>query len=629
MTDQLTIGVIGHVDHGKTTLVKVLTGMETDRLKEEKERGLSIVLGFAHIKTSDGIIDVIDVPGHEDFVRTMISGVSGIDAALIVVAANERIMPQTTEHIRIVSLLGIDQGVVAITKADLVSEDELIAAKEEIENHLRTTPFAGSSLVPVSAETGIGLEGLKSELNALFALRPPRPQTDQFYLPFDRVFSMKGHGTVATGTLNTGTLRVGSTGTIAPDDRRARIRGLEVHGQSVDLASAGQRVAVNFRVDGTGQIKRGDTLLSADWLQPSTFWDGTLHLLNDAPKPLKSGEKLRILHGTTEEIVALRLLDRDRLIPGETANVQFRLPKPALAWHRERFIVRSITPVTTIGGGQFTDTQSRRRSRTNAASTLVDTSPAGQQLTTLRAMLETAAFEGISKAALCERIGISGTELAALLMEANGFAANDEICFSQKVLNSLEEKLLRTLATYHAHHPAKIGMPKKEFVSTAQAPAPTVDLVLARLVERQAVSESGGAVHLSDFDPFSHLEPEHREALTALEAKVLQDEFTPPTLKELAALNPLYKELSKHLVESNRVFPIYDEKRTNLFFFHRDTVTNAVKKLRSAFPPPTEFRAGEAKDVLGMTRKYAMPLLGFLDKQKITRRNKDFRRLVQ
>ncbi len=627
MTEQLSLGVIGHVDHGKTTLVKTLTGMETDRLKEEKQRGLSIVLGFAYLETERGLIDFIDTPGHADFVRTMISGVSGIDAALIVISANEKIMPQTVEHIRIVSLLGIDQAVVALTKTDLATDQEIKEAKTEIEAYLADTAFSSVTIVPVSAPTGQGIDALIQSLNGLFDSKPKRADVGHFYLPFDRVFSVKGFGTVGTGTLSAGTVSVGDVAEIAPDGRKARVRSLEVHGASVDRAIPGQRVAANVRIDGTGDIARGHALTSPDWLPASHYWDGTLHLLSDAPKELKSGAKIRILHGTTEEIATIRLLDRERLAPGTTAPVQFRLAQPAVAWHQERFIVRSVTPVQTIGGGQFTDTQAKQRRRRKQT----ETAPAKKADTRAVALLSivgNAGNDGISLAELGQRVDLDEQSLRQLCTDNECAIEPNGLVFTGDVVNWATQKLDALLSEFHEKNPTRLGQQQSELGSRLGVPQRLFRFAMGLLTDTKQIVVQQGIVRLASFDPFAQLKPDERKILDALETRLIEQGVAAPTLAELTAENPKYKDISRFLVDTNRAIAVFDEKRKHLFFFHHSAIDAAVATLRATFPPPATFTASEAREALGTTRKYVMPLLGHLDKQKITRRKDDVRTLA-
>jgi selenocysteine-specific elongation factor len=629
MADQLTIGVIGHVDHGKTTLVKALTGMETDRLAEEKRRGLSIVLGFAYRETPRGLIDFIDAPGHADFVRNMIAGATGIDAALVVIAANERIMPQTVEHVRIASLLGIKRCVVALTKTDLVSPEDTAAAADEARSFLKDGRFTEVSVAPVCAPSGLGIDELVTALECLFAGREARTDVGRFYLPFDRVFSARGFGVVSTGTLSAGVMTVGDVGEILPAGWKATVRRLEVHGQETKSAKPGQRVAVNLRIDGGGELARGMYFASPGWLAASEFWDAALTLSDDRNAEIKNGASVRILHGAKETIARAHLLDRNRLRPGETANVQFKLAKPDAAWNQERFIVRSITPVATIGGGQFLDTQAKRRKRFDddankqlEALTQVDTADA------LATFVAGAGADGVELSTLAEKFGLSEVKAKEQAISADCVVAGNGLTLDASVASDLRAQTLSALATFHKTNPARAGLARNELSDLAALPPAAFDATLAQLLETSDVVDDGGSLSAAGFDPFESVNQKDRELLSALETRIKNAGVAPPTLGELAKENSRFKSLAQILIESKRVAPIYDGKRVHLFLFHKGAIDDAVGKLREALPPPTEFRAGEAREALGATRKYVVPLLEYLDKQGVTQRSQDFRQLV-
>lgn len=627
-TDQLSLGVIGHVDHGKTTLVKTLTGMETDRLKEEKQRGLSIVLGFAYLETKRGLIDFIDAPGHADFVRTMISGVSGIDAALIVISANEKIMPQTVEHIRIVSLLGIEHAVVALTKTDLATDDEIRNASAEVRTYFADTSFTNAPIVPVSAQTGAGMDNLVNALGALFETKPKRPDVGRFYLPFDRVFSIKGFGAVGTGTLSAGSVSVGDTAELMPQGRKARVRSLEVHGQPVDTAYPGERVAANIRLEGTGPLSRGNALTAPDWLPPSDYWDGSLHLLSDAPKELKSGTKLRVLHGTTEEIATVRLLDRDRLKQGDTAPVQLKLAKPSVAWHQERFVVRSVTPVQTIGGGHFTDTQAKRRGRSKSQQN-APPSKADARANTVLSIVGNAKTDGVSLAELGQRVDLTEDELKAVCLKTNCVIEPNGLVFGGEVMTATTDKITSLLGAYHDSNPTRLGQQQSELASRLGVPQRLFRFALSHLIDAGLVIVNQGISRLTSFDPFAQLKPDERKILDALEIRLIDQGISAPTLAELTAENPKYKDISRFLVDTHKAIAVHDEKRKHLFFFHQSAIDNAIATLRAAFPPPATFGAGDAREALGTSRKFVMPLLGHLDKLKVTRRKDGDRTMAE
>ena len=364
---QVVMGTAGHIDHGKTQLIKTLTGIDTDRLKEEKERGITIDLGFAHLTYEDGTeVGVIDVPGHERFVRNMLAGVGGIDLVMLVIAADEGVMPQTREHLAICQMLQVKEGLVALTKADLVDEDWLELVSEDTREFLKGTFLEGKPIVPVSAKTGQGLDELKRVLQGLVARVPPKQLQGKFRLPVDRVFTIRGFGTVVTGTLFSGTIRVEDRIEIYPKGIEAKIRGVQVHNASVPEAVAGQRTAINLQGIDKVEVERGDVLGHAGEFAPTFMLDAVLQHLSDAPRPLRHRARVRLHVGTSEIMGRVILLDRDELAPGEEAYVQLRLEEPAIVLPRDRFVIRSYSPVQTIGGGMVLDAQPAKHRRGDA-----------------------------------------------------------------------------------------------------------------------------------------------------------------------------------------------------------------------------------------------------------------------
>ncbi len=365
----LTLGTAGHIDHGKTTLVKALTGRDTDRLKEEKERGISIELGFAELSLPSGRhLSVVDVPGHERFVKTMVAGATGIDMFLLVVAADDGVMPQTREHLRIIELLGIPAGLVALTKIDVVDPDLAELARADVEEFLDSTRYAGAPIVMVSGVTGEGLPELLVELDRLGGEVPPRLSYPATRMPVDRVFSLRGIGTVVTGTLWSGTLTAEDNVAILPARggrgssalREVRVRSVEVHDHEVEAATGGQRVALNLTGVARQEVDRGQWVVKDPAIEPAYLADARLTLLHDAPGPVPRVFRARVDHGTAEMLVKVVLADREILSPGESCYAQFRFEEQVLVYPGDQFIVRSLTPVTTIGGGRVIDPAARK-----------------------------------------------------------------------------------------------------------------------------------------------------------------------------------------------------------------------------------------------------------------------------
>jgi len=626
MTRHLSVGVVGHVDHGKTTLVKALTGMETDRLEEEKRRGLSIVLGFAFAETKNGIIDFIDAPGHESFVRTMISGATGIDLALLVIDANEGIKPQTLEHVRIVSLLGIDRAVVALSKIDIADAETVENTKTSVNRLLDDNGLAGAPIVPVSGETGEGIAELLAALDHHFAHIKDAEDVGRFYLPFDRVFTMKGFGVVATGTLRAGSLSLQDEGVLHPSDQMARVRGLQVHGQTIESATPGQRVAVNLRYDGTTPPERGFALASPNWLGMSDYWDASFHLLDDFEGELKNGAPLRLLHGTVEQIVRLRLIDRDTLQPGDEANVQFRLSEPRAAWDREHYIIRSITPVTTIGGGRFLNTSAPRRKRFDEDEIVrLNAYDTSNEENALIALIEEAGRQGVPFDDLLGKSTLTAEALKENISQAGCGFGDNGLVIACTVLETLKVDILQAINRFHDDFPTKSGMQQKEITTELKCPPSTFVIAADQLKAQGDVTERNSVYRITSFDPFSTLSDKEKQVLDEIENHTRRDLFKPPELRDVTSGNAIRKSILDLLIESGRVIPVYNEKRTQLFAFHQSAVDEATSILRNAFPKQQPFRVSDARECLDSSRKYVMPLLLFLDTHGVTRRKGEFR----
>lgn len=629
MNGHLSIGVIGHVDHGKTSLVKALTGIETDRLAEERERGLTIVLGFAHLETPSGLIDFIDAPGHADFVRTMISGATGIDAALVVIAASEGVMPQTAEHLRIISLLGIDQIVVALTKTDLIDADALDAKQAAIQAELAEMGFKHAVLIPVCAPKDEGLEDLVAALEALFAVRRARPDTGRFYLPFDRVFTMPGFGTVVTGTLRGGSLRVGDDAEIPDLGIEATVRRLEVHGAEADRAESGQRVAVNLRVTGGPKLSRGQALASPGWLAPSEWWSATLRMAGDVEAKLRNGKPVRLLHGTSEIITTLRLLDRDEIAPGERANVQFRLRPPEAAWDQDHFIVRTVTPVETVGGGHFVDTKAKRIPRHDSEGIKQLAAVSGDdEASAILATAEQAGADGISLEDLAKKVSLPAADVTAALTRSGALISDEGLVLAPNQAASLSARVLDHIRRYHADYPLRTGLARLELIDQIGIGRAAGDLVVAGLAASGKLAVAGDRISEAGFDPLGGLSDSEKVRVEFLEARLRETPLMPPTMDELTTADKRDGPRAELLIEIGRVVPLWDFKRKNLFLFHAAEVEKAVDALRQSWPPPGKFRLGEARERLSVTRKYLQPLLEHFDKQKITRRREDFREFL-
>ena len=620
------VGVIGHVDHGKTALVHALTGMDTDRLEEEKRRGISIVLGFAHLTVagaaSETIIDLVDMPGHERFVRTMVSGATGMQAALLVVAANEGIKPQTLEHLDIVSLLGVRRLVVAVSKADLVSaeEAEMIAgqAAELAEQFgLRIAASAATSSV-----TGQGIAALREAL-ADIAGMDGAPDDDGFpYLPIDRVFTMQGHGTVVTGTLRRGRLSVDDEISLFPGDRPVRLRGLQVHGTRVPAAEPGQRVAANLRDIEPGEIHRGAALSARGMFADASWLSVGLRAVASAPA-LPTGTWALLLFGTEEVAARIRLLDRDVLLPGERAVAQLRCAAQVAVPARERFILRQPSPPLTIAGGQVIDPCATRLRRFATGSlrrlaACEAASPAG----IIREELKEAGAHGVAVARLAQLGGVAPARVAASWHPAQVVLVHGDHAVMQDQVERVRGAIPDILAP-HAQ-----GVPRDHLASLIPWAGPAViEAAIGVLIRGGVVVSASGTVRL-------HVaEREHDRAATEtaeadrLAEKLLRGGLSPPD-PEILAPGPQGRRLANILVRNGVAVRAPDKAQKRELLFHVEAVESAKRRLAPLLTQAPGLLAGEAGAALGISRKYSLPLLEYLDSVGFTRRTADRRMLA-
>jgi selenocysteine-specific elongation factor len=610
----IVVGTAGHIDHGKSALVRALTGTDPDRLKEEKERGITIDLGFAHTTIGGDEIAFVDVPGHERFVKNMLAGVGGIDAVLLVVAADESVMPQTREHFAICRLLGVTAGVIALTKRDLVDADTIELATMEIRELVAGSRLSAAPVVPVSAKTGEGLDDLRRALASLSerlpqrttAALPPR-------LPVDRVFSMRGFGTVVTGTLTAGTLHVDDDLVLLPGGRRVKVRGLQVHGRTRGAAAAGRRVAVNLGGVDRDEAARGETLTTPAAYEVTRRFDARIELLEDAP-PLKHGARVRFHHGTTE------LLGRVALGPDRCARI--RLEAPAVLTRGDRFVLRSYSPPVTIGGGLVLDpVPARTPLRTAAAAarfaSLDSTTPAAAAV-----FLRERGAAGLTIDAMASRLGSSRGDVEAIARALEGrgdVRLIGDALFVAAANGALERRLLEVVAAPHAAQPLSEGIPRQEarervFARAADGVFESVVDALARagrIVAREQLSLPGAGVSLS---------PEEARAQDALARTYLAARLAPPDLASAAAAAGVAPAVA------DRVVRLLVRQKTlvklDALYFHADALARLkqeIAAMKESQPAP-RVDVAAFKERFGLSRKYAIPLLEWLDRERVTRR---------
>ncbi len=641
----IVIGTAGHIDHGKSTLVQALTGIDPDRLKEEKARGITIDLGFAHCQIGETRVAFVDVPGHERFVRNMLAGATGIDAVLLVVSAEESVMPQTREHFAICRLLHVRAGLVALTKCDAAGADAdmIEIARSEVGELVAGSFLEGAPVVAVSAKTGDGLDALREAIVRVVAQAPSRATDGPMRLPIDRAFSMKGFGAVVTGTLVSGVLRVEDEVDLLPLGRRVRVRGLQVHGERVREATSGQRVAANLDDVDTSQITRGDLLATPGAFVQTTRCDVAFDLLADA-RPLAHGTRVRIHHGTREALGRVSISDVTSVVaPGGRARARVRLEAPMVMTRGDRFVLRAYSPVVTIGGGVVIDPHPPRgglrsvagRARFDALDPGAGHSPLDAEATDRAAlvMLDERGREGLPLSTFVERLGLraSAVDAAARRLEQAGHAvriggagAAGELLVSRVVLERLGEALIDQVTRHHQALPDSEGVPREEARDRLGVAPRVFEHVLQQLAQAGTLQ---GRDRLALTTHRATVPDADGAALAGVEAAVRTSGLKPPDVAELARTLAMpattVERLVVLLVRQKRLVKIEG------LIFHPDTLARLKDETRALKANAPTGRAvvdvASFKTRYDVSRKYAIPLLEYLDRERITRRVGDER----
>ena len=614
------IGTAGHIDHGKSVLVRALTGIDPDRLREEKERGMTIDLGFAWLKLPGGQeIGIVDVPGHERLIKNMLAGVGGIDLALLIIDAGEGVMPQTREHLAILDMLGIERGVAVLTKKDLVDDEWLDMVKEEVSRLLAPTTLSRSPIVAVSALTGEGLTELTSTIDRLLVSTPPRRDIGRPRLPIDRVFTIVGSGTIVTGTLVDGSLSIGQEVEVIPGGLRSRIRGLQTHKACVDTAAPGSRVGVNLVGIAAAELQRGDILTIPGWLSPTTMLSVKLCLLPYLHRPLPHSTTVNFYTGSAQAVARVRLLEKEELRPGETGWAQLSLSNPVAIVRGDRFIIRS--PEATLGGGEVLEPHTKRHRRLRPA--VIENLKRRAQGTTeelIMAILETQ--KPLGMADLSTQSGLPANELAptavSLIEQGRviGIGSGEStLLLTTAGWEKLTGQVTTVLKDYHRRFPTRPGMPRAELSSRlkmgAHRPA-----ILKRLLDDGAFIEDDTAIRL----------PTHQVQLTQVQQAQIADflkslaenPYTPPS-----SLIP-EADLLNLLVARHQVIKVSAE-----VVFSLQAYNEMVAKITAHLKETGGVTVAEVRDMFKTSRKYALALLEYLDGEKITRRLGDRRVLYQ
>src|SRR5215212_4261152 len=612
------IGTAGHVDHGKSTLVKALTGIDPDRLAEEKARAMTIDLGFAWLTLPGGqSVSVVDVPGHERFIKNMLAGVGGIDAALLVIAADEGPMPQTVEHLAILDLLGVDRGVIVLTKADVVEADWLDLVREEVRELVSTTALAGAPIVIVSALSGDGLPTLLETLEAVLASSADTLSGSSPRLPVDRVFSVSGFGTVVTGTLSGGEINTGDELRLYPGDRRVRVRGLQSHQEKVSRALPGRRTAVNLSGIGTGDVRRGDVLAPPGIMTPSQRLDVRLRLLRDAPVALKQNDEVDFFTGAAELPARITLLDRERLEPGESAWVQLRFRAPIAVLRNDRFIVRRPSPSETLGGGETIDPNPPRHRRFRPETiAALETLAAGAPDEILLQALEQRPLE--TKELMAGAAGLSAAQvdeaLAQLIAEGDAVVLGrpgrrpgaTDFVVTTSLLRSLTEQISGALRSYHASQPLRPGLAREEARRRLGITQPRLfDDLIATIAGNGELIDDGATLRLPQFR--MTLDPTRRAAADQYLATIRAQPYTPPGPHEFG-LDPETLAALEHLGEVTKV--------ADGVYFAPEAWDALVQGTLAFIDGNGSMTLSQFRDHFGTSRKYAQAALEFLDQLK-------------
>jgi len=631
---QIILGTAGHIDHGKTSLIKAVTGVNTDRLKEEQERGITIELGFASMDLPGGRhLGIVDVPGHEKFVKNMVAGATGIDMVSMVIAADEGVMPQTREHMEICALLGIQHGLIALTKTDLVDEEWMELVTEDIREFFRGTFLEDCAIVPVSSASGDGIQEFVAALDALSATVPERSVTNLFRLPVDRVFSMKGFGTVITGSLVSGKINVGDSITIYPSMTTSKVRGIQVHNESVETAGPGMRTAINFQGLEKASVNRGEVISTPGSLKPSYMVDVSLHFLNSNRKPAKNRTKVRFHTGTSEVFGYLVLLDRDELKPGEDIVAQLRLDTPVSLVRDDRFVIRSYSPVRTIGGGKVLNPvpQKHKQFQTDVVEGLkglIKSEP--QEIVSFH--VQDAGVAGVTFSDLVIMTNLPEKQLTSITQALSSVREiiqidKDTRRFVHKIIfDSLQDDTVLNLENYHKANPLKAGMSKEELKSKfpVKAADKLFSAVMNQMLKAGKTVQEGEAVRMAD----------HKVSLGIDQADIkkkvldiyLKAKLQPPYFKEVTRtleVDPARaKDVLMLLVKEGTMIKAKED-----LFFHLEPYEDLRKRLVDFLVANEEITTPQFKEMTGVSRKYIIPLLEYFDAKNVTIRVGDSRQL--
>jgi len=626
------IGTAGHVDHGKSTLIAALTGTHPDRLKEEQEREMTIELGFGWLTLPDGEeIGIVDVPGHRDFIENMLAGIGGIDAALLVIAADEGVMPQTREHLAILDLLQIPTGLVALTKTDLAPDPEWLALVEsDVRAALAGTVMENAPSIRVSAKIKSGLDELLSTLTQILGEKPPRLDLGRPRLPIDRVFSMPGFGTVVTGTLSDGHLAIGDEVVILPSGQKGRIRGLQTHKKKEETAVPGSRTAVNISGVPAEDVRRGEVVVHPKQYQPTRRVDARIRLLKDVSQPLKHNTEVKVFVGATETMATLRLLGVETLNPGEEGWIQLEMRDPVVAVRGDRYILRRPSPGETLGGGTIVDHQPKgRHKRFNekvlkSLNSLAAGSPSDVLLEAAMALNAAPLKEVVNRSRLESESasqalqGLLENGQLLQLEDGNLTVTSDLLVIAAPHWTVLHDKAIQMVQAYYKNYPLRRGMPREELKSKLKLQPRVFNALVKKLVGEDALVDAAGTVSVPGHE--IRFDSGQQARVQALMRRFDQNPYSPPSVKESQV--DVGEEVFNALVELGQL-----KQLTPDVIFRAEDYDQMVTKVRTFINEKGQITVSDARDLFDSSRKYMLALLEYLDATGVTVRDGDFRKL--
>jgi selenocysteine-specific elongation factor len=626
----IILGTAGHIDHGKSSLVKALTGTDPDRLKEEKERGITLDLGFASLDLPGGNrLGIVDVPGHEGLIKNMLAGIGGIDIVMLVIAADEGIMPQTREHLAICDLLQVKKGLIALTKMDMVDKDWLALVQDEVRDFVKGTFLEKSPIVPVSSKTEENLPALVQELARLAGEVTPKSSNGILRLPIDRVFTMKGFGTVITGTLLSGTISTEQEVDVLPRGITTKVRGIQSHNRAVQRSVAGQRTAVNLQGVEKDQLSRGDTIVSAGFFTPTKTLDAKLDLLKQAPRGLKTGSRIRFYNTTQEAIGRIAILGSNELAPGQEAYVQLRLEQPVIVQNGDRYILRFYSPMETLGGGMVLNPHPRRHKQAAMQESLKNLGilEKGTTEEKLALFISGKSLAGMEEAEIIGTVAADKQEIAATLASlarTKIVLRVDNLYVHTFHLGTMEKKVIDLITKYHTENPLKPGLDKEELKGALKLrlSSKVLNMTIDGLVKKKQIEVEGSKLKLPGFK--AAVGKDQGAVKDKIVEAIKKGGTQPPVREELPSLFGITdkdaKDLLKLLADEGRTVRINDSLHLD-----KDIVDKIRTDLKKYLEERKEITMAEFRDLAKTSRKFAVPLMEYFDSQKLTQRVGDKR----